>query len=418
MTEAPPARGTPGRNAALAIAAGVGVSAAVALAGQAVALVLFLLRGAHGSYGPYLRLGALYVELFHHVDVELRLGSAAGRSLSVALGAALLLVTAAAAVALAALGARLARRATGPRAAGLVLALAGGYALVPLVAAFLARGSVVVPLPVGVTLREIDVPAPSAFALAFATAAAAAAIGAISAGAAADSPGDVAVADAVLGGVRAFALGLVLSVAGVLVLGSLRPSFVRAYASVMTAPDSLRGRAVVVGHAVLLLPNQAMWVLVPAMGACDEAVVDGRATPFLCYWRSPAGVPAADAGAFGRSPFRAPSRAYLAFVLVPLLASVGGGLRAARRAATIRARLLTGAGSGLVFAALAAAAIALSRIEFLARGAFLGTSTVRLSVGPELIRGSLLAVAWGIGGGAVGGLASRYVGGTGTTSSE
>jgi hypothetical protein len=341
---------------------------------------------------------------------------------SVALGAALLLVSGGAIVLLGLVGRRLVRNEAGVPAAGLVAAVALGYAVVPFAAAFLARGTLALPvdLTIGANVLEVDVSPAPAFLLPLAIAAAAATTGALSAGAASAPPGDAAISGVVLGGVRAFGLALLLSVVGVLVLASLQPSFARAYGSVITAPDSVRGRLVVGGHAVLLLPNQAMWVLVPAMGACDEAVVDGRGTPFLCYWRSPADLPGAfavDAGYVPRTPaLRPPPRAYLAFLLVPLLATIGGGFRAARRAASIGGRAASGAASGVVFAALVAVGVVLSRVDLEATGALFGASTLRLSLGPELVRGTALAAAWGIAGGAVGGVAARYVGGTGTSS--
>jgi hypothetical protein len=418
MTDAPPTRRAAWRDAALALGAGAGISAVVALLGQAVALVLFLLRGATGSYEPYLRLGAIYLELVHHVDVAVRLEAAAGgRPLSIGLGIAVLLVTAAAVAALATAGARLARRTAGT--AGLVVALAAGYAVVPFALAFAARGVLTPPvdLGIGASLHEMGVAAGSAFVLPFAIALAAAALGGIRAGVVSGASDDAVVADVVAGGVRAFLLASILSVAGVLVLASVRPSFVHAYGSVIAAPDGVRGRVLLAGHAALLLPNQAVWVLVPAMGACDEVVIDGSARPFLCYWRSPAELPvtvAADTGVVPGSSARSPSPAYLAFLLVPLVATVGGGVRAARQASTRRGRAVAGAVSGLVFAGIAAAAIALSRVDLDATGAFLGASTVRVSVGPELLRGTAMASAWGVAGGALGGLVARYVGGTGT----
>ena len=79
--------------------------------------------------------------------------------------------------------------------------------------------------------------------------------------------------------------------------------------------------------------------------------------------------------------------------------------------------MLAGAGSGVVFAALMAFLIALSRIDVGATGAFLGASALRVERGPELVRGTILAAVWGVAGGAIGGLVAPYVGaGTGTMS--
>jgi hypothetical protein len=424
MTDAPPARGTPARTTARAFLGGLGVSVLVAAIGQLAGLVLFLAQGANAAYAPYARLGAVYVALFHHVDVSARPRPAAAGAvpLSVHLGVALTLVTAVAVVLLALAGRRLAPSSRPGTALAVIAAMAGGYAVLPLVLAFAAGGPVGLPSGLDVVGPvDVGVSALGSFLPPFAIAAAAGALGALTSRDAAEPPTEVAgprpmLDDVVLGGVRAFALGLVLSIVGLLVLASVQPSFLRAYLSVITAPDGATGRAVVAGHAVLLLPNQAMWVLVPAMGACDEAVVDGRATPFLCYSRMPTQLPllaAVDAG-IASPAFRTPPRWYLAFLLVPLVATLAGGIRAGRAAGSVRARAGAGAASGLVFAALVAVSIALVRTDLRVMGAFLG-ETVRVSIGPELLRGTGLAAAWGILGGVVGATASRYAGGrTGT----
>ena len=174
---------------------------------------------------------------------------------------------------------------------------------------------------------------------------------------------------------------------------------------IVTVPDSVKGDAVLVGHAVLVAPNQALWVLAPAMGACDDAVVDGRATPFLCYWRVPTTFPIAPS-TVGLTPsvvaYHRPARGYLGFLLVPLLATVVGGARAAHGRLSRRERLVLGAASGLVFASLTTVAFALARIDASASGGFLGRSSFRLGFGPEVLRGGVLALAWGVAGGALG----------------
>ena len=42
-----------------------------------------------------------------------------------------------------------------------------------------------------------------------------------------------------------------------------------------------------VGHQVLLAPNQAMWILSPAMGGCVAVRVEGRSRDVLCLDRIP-----------------------------------------------------------------------------------------------------------------------------------
>jgi hypothetical protein len=410
------------RAAARGLLWGLGIGLAVGAVGQLTAFVLFLAQGANGSYGPYLRLGAVYVELFHRVSLEVRaLPLGEGPPLSVGLGLGLLLIPSAAVAVLGLAGRRIAR--SSPAGTGAtVLGLAAGYAVVPFLLSFVGDGDVTLPASISAAASlEIRVSTTSALAVPFAMALVAVVIGTLSvpADAGSGSSGDALAAEAVRGGVRAFALGLLLSIVGVLVLASVQPWFARAYAAVIGAPDSWRGRVVVGGHAALLLPNQAMWVLVPAMGGCDEAVVDARRTPFLCLWRVPTTLPvtvAADAGIVGVEPtYRPPPRGYLAFLLLPLVATVVGGIRAGHGASSTRNAVVLGAASGLVFAGLVAAAIAFARIDVRATGGFLGDSVVRFALGPELLRGTGLAAVWGVAGGTVGGALSRYVRGTGTS---
>jgi hypothetical protein len=427
MTDAPPGRRAPWRAAARGFVVGLGIGLLVGAVGQAAAFALFVAEGANGSYLPYLGIGAVYVELFHHVGVELRaLPAGGGSPLSIAIGIGLLSVLAVAVALLSAAGRRVA-----PMSAGIVAAtvpaVALGYAIVPFGLSFVAdartSGAVV-----GAASIEIGASKWAALLVPFAAACVAVTIGALSspagpatashtgssAVASTGTSADALIADAVRGGVRAFALGLLLSAAGFLVLASVQPAVVDAYSAVIGAPDSVQGRIVVGGHAVLMLPNQAIWVLVPALGACDDIVVDGRTTPVLCYSRMPTGLSAdftADATPVGVRPaFRRPPRGYLAFLLAPLVATIAGGVRAARRAGSARTAVVAGATSGVLFAGLVAAGIALARIDLRATGSLLGGSVVRVEFGPELLRGTLLAALWGVAGGAVGGLASRFVG--------
>lgn len=412
---APPRR-RPWRTASHALVLGVGIGLFVAAAGQVIALTLFLAQGAKGSYVPYLRVGALYVELFHHVGVEAR-AQLVGQdtALSIVVGIGLLLVLAVAVVLLWGSGRRIAT-ATQGSATATVPALATGYAIVPFVLAFIADSDVASPGAIAdAASLEIRVTAWSALVVPFAIASAAGSIGALSARRerASGASGDRLVSDVVAGGVRAFALAVVLSAAGVLVLASVQPAILDAYVAAIRAPDSARGRIIAGAHAALLLPNQAMWVLVPAMGACDEIAVDGQRTPFLCYWRVPTDLSVAlrdGSTPLSVSPaFRPPPRGYLAFLLVPIAATVAGGVRGARGTGSMRTAALAGAASGLVFAGLLAAGIGLARIELQATGSLLGASAVTVEMGPEVVRGTLMAIAWGLAGASLGGAVSRYI---------
>ena len=86
----------------------------------------------------------------------------------------------------------------------------------------------------------------------------------------------------------------------------------------------------VVANQLLLLPNQSMWVLVPAMGGCDGLSGGGVSATFLCYSKVPTRVSVnAEDLTSGTPVFRAgftkATSAYLLFLLVPALSVVLGG---------------------------------------------------------------------------------------------
>jgi hypothetical protein len=168
-----------------------------------------------------------------------------------------------------------------------------------------------------------------------------------------------------------------------------------------------------------LLPNMAVWVLVPSMGACDgvdlDAIVFRLDVDVICYGSFP-GPGAEDAlaaaapavGGFPQVPdLPAAPPIYLLFLLVPVVATTYGGWTAARRYGQARASegALAGVGAGVVFAL---GVLALTIVS----GATLGVSGSAggfsgeggLSAGADPVLGTLLALAWGLAGGAVGGL--------------
>jgi len=414
MTQAPPRRGSVARAAVGALASGALVSLFVVAAGQLAGLALFLAEGANGAYTGFARLGAVYTEAFHRVPFALGLpgagtGTSGGTTLAVRVSVAFLLVTFVASALLWRAGRRAALD-VGPAWRPVVgAAVASAYAIGPLALAVLARGRVELPVDVGIGATAVDVRIDllRSFMLPLAIAAVAGALGGLSADEDESWTTRWSSARRVLtAGVGAFLLALAFSVVGLLVLGAVQPSYVKTYLAPVRAGDSAKGEAVVAVQYGLLLPNQAAWVLVPSMGACDEAVVDDRATPFLCYWRAPTRVAlgVSDAGISTTSPgFRAPSDWYLAFLLVPVGATVWGGAHAAAGVPRIAARVLRGAATGVPFAALVAAIAALSRIDLAVRGGFLAARELTLSVGPEIGRGTATAAAFGVIGGAIGG---------------
>jgi hypothetical protein len=168
------------------------------------------------------------------------------------------------------------------------------------------------------------------------------------------------------------------------------------------------------------LPNMAVWVLVPSLGACDAVDLDARVfrldVDVICYASFP-GPGAEDAleaeaapaiGGFPRVPdLPAAPSVYFLFLLVPVVATVYGGWTAGRRSGSPRSSegALAGVGAGVVFALGVLALAVLSRATLGVAGSGGGFSGEGgLSAGADPILGTLLALAWGLAGGAIGGL--------------
>lgn len=420
----------PGRVHALATAGWGRAARGGALAFGVVlasALGIALAAGTLGGVGltpaGALRVGGVYLALFHRIPLRVTaegsdlwlaaaLGAPAGtRALEVGLAAAPLAVTALAAWLLWRAGRSVAEQAGGgPVERALHGAKVGpAYAGLVLLATLPTR-AVLAPEALDLRVR-LSVPPAPALLLPLALAAAAGAAG----GWWSASVGR-AIRAAVLGGWTMLVAGLGLSLAGVFVAGVVRPDGPEA----LLSPTSGRYlRAVIarpstglvaLAHHVAVLPNEATWTLVPAMGGCTGVYPDGgEATPFLCYGRFPRSVrlpvwlrrPGAEAGPptrFGEAPWP-----YLLFLLVPAAAAVLGGRRAAAAAGPGRA-LPAAIGAGAAFAALVlvvgwAASISLSSRAQVA-GGVQQVRSVRL--GPDPISGSALALGWGVAGGALG----------------
>jgi hypothetical protein len=163
------------------------------------------------------------------------------------------------------------------------------------------------------------------------------------------------------------------------------------------------------------LPNMAVWVLVPSLGACDGLdadVVFRLDVDVICYASFPGpGVADAlqpEADGFPEVPdLPAAPPIYLLFLLVPVVATVYGGWTAGRRSGSPRTSegALAGAGAGVVFALGVLALAVMSRATLGVAGSGGGFSGEGgLSAGADPVLGTLLALAWGLAGGAVGGL--------------
>jgi hypothetical protein len=421
---APPRRGRSALAAGweTALARGGLAFAIMALLGQAAGLAVYVVERRYLSGGTAARLGWFYFGWFHHVSATASLRSStldvAGVPvrLSANLGVALLAMTLIAGFLLFRGG-----RAVAERAGGGILArtlhgakVAPAYAAPSFVLSLLVRGTVRVPalehLGGYVQVRS-SVLQSLVFPLLIAAVAGAA--GGYFSGIAGIEHLETGprwqrgLAGALAGGVRMLALGLVLSFAGLLVLAVGEPDATKAYFDTVTR-GSAAETTVLIGHHVLVLPNQSMWVLVPAMGGCDDVWGSGRSSAFLCYWKFPKGVSvSADllGGIHATTPFGTAPPAYFLFLFVPLLSVLGGGKAAAERsdARGPREAVAVGAAAGAVFAVLVAGAALLSSLSMGLSASYREMSsggTVR--VGPAVIAGGLLALVWGVLGGAAG----------------
>lgn len=369
-----------------------------------------------------LRLGGLYFFGFHHVGIvvtsgaPLVSGSAPGIGFSTTfdVSIALLSVTSLAAFLLYRAGARLAAGGRS-RTERVVLGAKVGvpYAVFSLLLSFVVATTE--------AARRIGVAHVSAFFLPLALGVAAGAAGAML-----RSPPrhDEAVSApvrrveaAIAGGWRALCAGLALSFLGLLVLAAVKPDATRGYAEAVTRDAT---GAATFAHHVLVLPNQSMWVLAPAMGACDGMYGTVRLRPVridvLCYDHFPreqriAVSPSDPFLPSGPSdlPFGegAAPPLYFLFLLVPALATTLGGAFAATRvrARSLRAGAAAGASAGLVFAVLVWIGAWAAGVGVSVSSGVLGFG-LRSSgtIGPRPATTLLFGLAWGVVGGAAGGV--------------
>ena len=391
--------------------------------GLVAAVTTFALAAPGVSFGGALRIGALYLGPFHHVALVFegdlavdasRLPGAdlpAGGSGTIELGVALLAVTALAvwllfrAGRLSAFGDRAGVRAlTGAR-------VALGYAPPVLLVALLVRFEEPVGLGAFVIGRvRISLSAWQAFVLPFAIAALAGASGGLWSWASSALDPSAVRARAVLGGGwRMFLLALALSYAGLFVAGIAQPDEAVALATPSTARylDTVFERpgpgAVILGHHLALSPNEAVLTFVPAAGACD-VIRGSERSDVLCYARFPSFAMSSGEVAFGSAP-----PGYLAFLLVPAIATIVGGRWAGSaldRSGSGSAAL--GAAAGVVFAVVMLGAIVVSSItlSYGTASEAVGRSG-HLWIGPDPVTGTLVALTWGVVGGALGGAMKR-----------
>ena len=212
---------------------------------------------------------------------------------------------------------------------------------------------------------------------------------------------------------------LALSFLGLLILALAHPDLTRRYTDGMFGGGTYRGIALL-GLNLLWLPNMTAWFLVPAMGSCVTANLSyGGGAYSSCivsygHVATPAALRGVETlGPFATNPAQSPPApaADLAFLAIPLIAVVLGGWLAARRTSPVTRAGAAGAGAlaGVLFAAAVAVISVLASVVLQIHGVpGVGGSgrppgTATLWVGPAVGVGALLALAWGVLGGALGG---------------
>lgn len=224
------------------------------------------------------------------------------------------------------------------------------------------------------------------------------------------------------GGWRMAWYGLGLAFLGYLITAALNPDvplpFGPDYFRGVAGADSVLDAANLVLITVLVIPNIATLVLVPAMGASlgfsGSAGGVQLSCTLLSYTRFPAGgaQPSGGEALFdvcSSLPIRFETApiGYFLFLLVPLVAAILAGRRAARRAeaGSSAQGAAIGAASGIAFAAIVGLLIVLASITIKASGEVGGVGGSQgVSIGPILVTGLLFALAWGVAGGALGGV--------------
>lgn len=215
---------------------------------------------------------------------------------------------------------------------------------------------------------------------------------------------------AVVGGIGMLALGLALSLVGLLIVAVVDGSTAGSYLRGAFGPGDGTGIMAVVTFA-LFLPNIGAWVLVPAMGGCLEVGGGpGSSLPPYCFlsYNSFVMHPVPDrfSSSWGYQELGAPPTAFLLFLVVPVIAMLVGGALAARWAASAtRAEgALVGGMAGLIFAASFTFLLVLSEITARLNGPISDVATGYFRYGPYPPYGFQLAMAWGVIGGVIGGI--------------
>jgi len=211
------------------------------------------------------------------------------------------------------------------------------------------------------------------------------------------------VALGVRAGLRAFAWAIAFSLVGLLAFAALRPAGLERYVDEVTSGGPARA-ALYLGHQALTLPDQAMWVLAPSMGGCVSLRIDPAAHDVICLDRLPRGPDPAtwlltELGRVEGVPSTEPSPAVTWLFLAVPVAAIWLGFRGPVGAIppSVRVALARTAAGGAVFATLVTlTSMAGSLWMSLREGDDLRT----VAIGPDPISTAILALVWGVGGGA------------------
>lgn len=395
MSSPPP----PGRPGGLADAGGIvgraAVGATIALVtlvavGQLLAGLGLLLVGVYGLWS-WVKIGLLTVLLSLRADV---LASVEGppilRTATDSATSEARFVPMALTIGFLWLMARAGRRAAhvgAPRSALAVTGLAAAGAAVS-VAVLAAVGATLVILSFPALGLRIEVDAASAAFWAGTLAATGAGVGAYLE-AARGRPS----AAVLRGGVTAYGWGLGLLAVGIFVVATLEPAVTRGYVESLTGLGPVGG--LLFGAHVLAIPAQSALLLSPASGSCLEIVGEGSILQ-LCPWRLVGSGPAG--GVFLPAPIPLAPSLWLLSAVPGVAAMLGGRKAAAGTQATGPRAAGRGAVAGLVFASLVVVVgwfVALRFSSVLVPGRL-------VSVHPVWVRTALVALAWGVAGGALG----------------
>lgn len=414
------------RGWSTALVRGLTAFIVMAALGQAAAFIVYFVGDQSGSIVTFTKLGWFYFDWFHHIELSASVTNVSlpdtggllpgGASIGAHFGLALMLGTFLAIWLLYGAGKAVADQAEGSGLARVLhgLKVAPVYAVPCLVLSLLVKVNVTLP-PGSFASGSVELKSSAwqSFLIPLLIAAAAGAAGGLRSGRyefLTAGPWGRRVSGALAGGLRMLALGIVLSFVGLLVLAVVRPDATKAYFRTVSEPP-VDETILIIGHHVLLLPNQSMWVLVPAMGACDGAYGSLVSEDFLCYWKYPTQVSVSGGGAIlpglppVRTEFGTAPTGYFLFLLVPLISVWLGGRHAVRKRASFRYEaVVIGAAAGVFFGILVAVASWFASFSVGISGniaGFASNSSVR--IGPQVLIGGVVALAWGIVGGGAGG---------------